>query len=76
MLCLTEIALSVNFDYAKRCNVEFQKAGLRGISLLFASGDSGAGGNCTSSGRLVPNFPVGSPYVTGRFIERFELSLL
>ncbi len=57
---------SVNFEYATRCNVEFQKAGVRGISLLFASGDSGAGGNCTkSAGRLNPNFPVGSPYVTG-----------
>lgn len=56
---------SVNLDYAKRCNTEFMKAGARGISLLFASGDSGAGGNCTkSAGRLNPNFPAGSPYVT------------
>merc|ERR1719444_207476 len=28
---------------AERLNVEFQKAGVRGISLLFASGDSGVG---------------------------------
>jgi hypothetical protein len=27
----------------QRINVEFQKAGLRGISILIASGDSGAG---------------------------------
>tara|TARA_B110000208_G_C11734265_1_gene417542 strand:- start:40 stop:1458 length:1419 start_codon:yes stop_codon:yes gene_type:complete len=29
--------------YALRCNVEFMKAGARGISLLAAAGDSGAG---------------------------------
>jgi len=29
-------------DYADRINAEFQKAALRGISILFASGDSGA----------------------------------
>jgi tripeptidyl-peptidase-1 len=29
--------------YMLRINVEFQKAGLRGISILIASGDSGAG---------------------------------
>jgi hypothetical protein len=27
----------------QRINTEFQKAGLRGISILIASGDSGAG---------------------------------
>lgn len=46
---------------AERLNVEFQKAGVRGISLLFASGDSGA--NC-ERGRFVPNGPATSPYVT------------
>jgi subtilase family serine protease len=34
----------VSLDYANRLNVEFQKAGARGISLLFASGDSGTVG--------------------------------
>eukprot|EP00026_Physarum_polycephalum_P002529 Phypoly_transcript_02536.p1 GENE.Phypoly_transcript_02536~~Phypoly_transcript_02536.p1 ORF type:complete len:559 (+),score=75.66 Phypoly_transcript_02536:150-1826(+) len=58
---------SVTYDYASRCNVEFQKQGLRGISLLFASGDDGAGseGNGTTNGcKFDPNFPVSSPYVT------------
>jgi tripeptidyl-peptidase-1 len=58
---------SVTYDYASRCNVEFQKQGLRGISLLFASGDDGAGSenNSTNGGcQFDPNFPVSSPYVT------------
>merc|ERR1712232_986914 len=37
------------------------KLGSRGISLLFASGDSGA--NC-KSGKYTPNMPASSPYVT------------
>ena len=37
------------YDYASRINVEFQKAGVRGISIFFAAGDSGTGGNCTAS---------------------------
>jgi len=41
--------------------VEFQKAGVRGITLLFASGDSGA--NC-ESGRFEPQWPSSSPYIT------------
>ena len=52
----------VSESYAGRCNVEFMKAGARGISLLFASGDSGAG--CATSG-FVPTFPASSPWVTG-----------
>jgi len=46
---------------AERLNVEFQKAGVRGISLLFASGDEGA--NCEGS-KFVPEGPGSSPYVT------------
>lgn len=46
---------------ATRLNVEFQKAGVRGISLLFASGDEGA--NC-KAGRFTPQTPGSSPYVT------------
>eukprot|EP00966_Prymnesium_polylepis_P250487 5792662-Prymnesium_polylepis.2 len=37
------------------------KAGARGISLLYASGDEGA--NC-KSGKFVPEGPGSSPYVT------------
>ena len=49
------------------------QAGARGISLLFASGDSGVAsvsGGCASTacpagkGCFVPKFPAGSPYVT------------
>jgi len=46
---------------ATRLNTEFQKAGARGISLLYAAGDEGA--NC-KSGKFVPEGPGSSPYVT------------
>merc|ERR1711881_195115 len=52
---------SWSFEAASRLNVEFQKAGARGISLLYASGDEGA--NC-KSGTFVPEGPCSSPYVT------------
>jgi len=53
--------------YVTRVNTEFQKIGLRGVSLISASGDSGANGRtdplCTDS-KLHPVFPGASPYVT------------
>jgi tripeptidyl-peptidase-1 len=52
---------SWSFEAAQRLNVEFQKAGARGISLLYASGDEGA--NC-KNGVFVPEGPGSSPYVT------------
>lgn len=70
---------STDLDYAKRCNVEFQKAGARGISLLFSSGDSGVAGiggglfsntsacksDCDAgSDCFVPQWPAASPWVT------------
>jgi len=55
---------SVGLDYAMRINVEFQKLGTRGVSIMVASGDNGAGGNCSSTGRMSPDFPSGSPWVT------------
>jgi tripeptidyl-peptidase-1 len=70
---------NTDLDYAKRCNVEFQKAGARGITLLFSSGDSGVAGiggsmlNDTSACKsdcdngadcFVPQWPAASPYVT------------
>jgi len=51
-------------EYANRISVEFMKQGLRGISVLFASGDSGVGGDDRSCKRFVPDFPAGCPYVT------------
>lgn len=52
---------SWSLSAAKRLNVEFQKAGVRGISLLYAAGDEGA--NC-KGGKFVPEGPGSSPYVT------------
>eukprot|EP00475_Leptophrys_vorax_P027930 TRINITY_DN3_c0_g2_i1.p1 TRINITY_DN3_c0_g2~~TRINITY_DN3_c0_g2_i1.p1 ORF type:complete len:600 (+),score=183.10 TRINITY_DN3_c0_g2_i1:33-1832(+) len=53
--------------YVTRTNVEFQKIGLRGTTLLASSGDSGANGRtdggCTDT-KLHAIFPAGSPYVT------------
>jgi len=52
---------NVGATYARRLAVEFMKAGARGISILFASGDSGA--NCYR-GKFTPDFPASIPYVT------------
>jgi tripeptidyl-peptidase-1 len=54
--------------YMFQCNVQFMKAGAQGISVLFASGDQGV---CGREGcgffkkRFKPDFPAGSPYITG-----------
>merc|ERR1719265_1961293 len=54
-------------QYVARVNAEFQKIGLRGVSLFVASGDSGANGRsdptCTDT-KLHSSFPGSSPYVT------------
>jgi len=53
--------------YVQRVNTEFQKIGLRGISLISASGDSGANGRTDpdcSIPHLRPSFPASSPYIT------------
>jgi len=52
---------SWSYSASQRLNVEFQKAGVRGISLLYAAGDEGA--NC-KGGKFVPEGPGSSPYVT------------
>jgi tripeptidyl-peptidase-1 len=52
---------SWSVEAANRLNVEFMKAGARGISLLYASGDEGA--NC-KSGKYVPETPSSSPWIT------------
>lgn len=56
-----DVESSLSVAYMQRINVEFMKAGVRGISILFASGDNGAG--CKDQ-KFSPNFPVSSPYVT------------
>jgi len=54
-------------QYVARVNTQFQKIGLRGVSLFVASGDSGANGRsdgtCTDT-KLHASFPGSSPYVT------------
>lgn len=54
-------------QYVARVNTEFQKIGLRGVSIFVASGDSGANGRsdgtCTDK-KLHSSFPGCSPYVT------------
>jgi tripeptidyl-peptidase-1 len=57
---------SVSMAWADRLNTEFMKAGARGISLLVASGDSGAAGDkgCGPNDEFIAQWPSGSPYVT------------
>jgi len=58
-----------SLDYVTRTNVEYQKIGLRGITLLAASGDQGAPGDsdpdCSGKGAkaLSTIFPGASPWV-------------
>lgn len=54
---------SIDLDWAARVDVEFQKLALRGVSVLFASGDSGVGCNPDAT-RHVPTWPASSRYVT------------
>lgn len=59
---------SVTPAYAGRIVTEFQKTGARGITLLFASGDSGAArddGKCHADGEFNSQWPAASPWVTG-----------
>ncbi|KAI0107778.1 peptidase S8/S53 domain-containing protein [Nemania sp. FL0031] len=57
-----EVALSVA---DATCNL-FSELGAAGISVLYASGDSGVGDSCTISGKkaYIPDFPGGCPFVT------------
>jgi len=50
-----------------RLNTEWQKIGLRGVSIFVASGDSGTHGRTDSdcsNPAFFPDFPASSPYVT------------
>ncbi|XP_077155116.1 tripeptidyl-peptidase 1 [Ranitomeya variabilis] len=57
---------SLSLAFMQRINVEFMKAAARGLSILFASGDDGAGCRQVSKDKNVfrPSFPASSPYVT------------
>ena len=50
--------------FIQAANVEFQKLGVRGISVLVASGDQGVAGRSGRGKRFHPDFPCGSPYIT------------
>jgi tripeptidyl-peptidase-1 len=52
-------------DYMQTTNTEFMKAGARGVSIFFASGDQGVWGRSGTTGNVFhPDFPAASPYVT------------
>ena len=53
-------------DYLNRICQEFMKAGSRGVSLFFSSGDYGVGGNGENSCSqgFYPVFPASCPWVT------------
>lgn len=58
---------TVSLAYMNRIEAEFQKTGARGLTLFFASGDSGVApddGEC-KNGRFAGQWPAGSPWVTG-----------
>ncbi|XP_009465834.1 PREDICTED: tripeptidyl-peptidase 1 [Nipponia nippon] len=57
---------SLSLAYMERVNVEFMKAAARGLTILFASGDDGAGCRRVPGGNHTfrPSFPASSPYVT------------
>jgi len=56
--------------YGNRCDLEFLKMGLRGLTVVFSSGDDGIGGNLIRDDpvlaceRALPSWPAASPYVT------------
>mmetsp|Transcript_35007 Transcript_35007/g.46241 ORF Transcript_35007/g.46241 Transcript_35007/m.46241 type:complete len:650 (-) Transcript_35007:489-2438(-) len=61
-----EDEMSTSWAYAERINVEFMRAALRGVTLIFASGDSGVGStwDYECSEHFMPQWPAASPYVT------------
>jgi tripeptidyl-peptidase-1 len=58
--------VAFNEDYLIRICNEFMKAGSRGVSIFFSSGDYGVGGNGESScdQGFYPVFPASCPWVT------------
>lgn len=53
-------------EYMDAVNDQFMLLGVRGISILFASGDMGVYGRTgvTKDGKFHPDFPASSPYLT------------
>eukprot|EP01137_Pigoraptor_chileana_P011160 Opistho-2@61610 len=56
-----DVESTIDATYIQRADVEFQKLGVSGRTVLLASGDSGVG--CDSN-IFVPNWPASSAYVT------------
>jgi len=53
--------------YVSRVNAEFQKIAARGLTILVASGDSGANGRTDPQCQLTylkPDYPAASPFIT------------
>ncbi|KNC49838.1 uncharacterized protein AMSG_11940 [Thecamonas trahens ATCC 50062] len=58
-----DVEASIEPSYVLAVNAELAKLGARGVSVLFASGDSGVG--CDAAGTAFsPTFPAGTPWVT------------
>ncbi|KAJ9611153.1 Tripeptidyl-peptidase sed2 [Cladophialophora chaetospira] len=60
---------SVPYDYANLVCSSFSLLGARGVSVIFASGDTGVGSACLSNDgkntqKFTPNFPASCPWVT------------
>ena len=57
-------------EYGLRCDIEFLKLGLRGVTILFSSGDDGVANTGMRKDRVAactkawPGWPASSPYVT------------
>jgi len=72
-------AQQTSTEYMLTCNIAFMKAGARGVSILFASGDQGV---CGREGcgyikrRFKPDFPAASPYITAVGGTNFEGSTI
>jgi len=58
-------AQQTSVAYMNSCNTQFQAAGVKGLSILFAAGDQGVWGReGPGTGQFNPDFPAGSPYIT------------
>ena len=57
-------------SYRSRADQEYAKIGSRGVSIIYASGDSGAG--CAGFGSLNPSYPATSEHVTSVGATRFQ----
>eukprot|EP01084_Bolivina_argentea_P274769 468429_1 len=51
-------------EYVKKLDQDLMAMGVAGISVFFATGDSGAGGGCIGNMPFIPFYPSNSPYVT------------